>query len=66
MEEKLNKIYELLEDMNFRLQTIEIDIEEIKNGETEITAQQKIAISKHSQQVSELRMKQLLTRGDEV
>lgn len=52
--------------MNFRLQTIEIDIEEIKNGETEITAQQKIAILKHSQEVSEFRMKQLLTQGDEV
>jgi hypothetical protein len=64
MEEKLNKIIEMLENIDFRLQVIEVEIEELKNGETEITAKQKVAIAKHSQEVSELRKKQLLIQDD--
>lgn len=57
MEEKLDKIIELLEDLSIKIDLMEITLDEIKNGEDEIKSKQKLSILDYSLKVSELRKK---------
>lgn len=65
MEEKLNKIIEMLEDLTIKIDYLEVDIEELKNGESIETKQKKLSISNLSLAISRLRASQLGLQDEE-
>lgn len=56
MEEKLDKIIQYLEDLTIKIDAIEIEIYEIKNGEDEFSIKSKSDIQKYSLELSKIRL----------
>jgi len=53
----------MLENITIKLEFLEIEIDEIKNGETEISASQKLNLSQYSLKLTEIRLEALKLRG---